>query len=251
VNKYEIKRRMLRPVTAWRRHRAGALGPYKRAVLEAHDYRPAVNQFFGAARQNPRLLYDIDLHDGAVMVDVGGYEGEWSGQILARAETQGARAVDLHVFEPEPNSLERLQRALGEDGRVHLHPFGLASCDRFQRMAVGGPGTSQFKSGSQPGFFGAADLELRDVNTVVTRLGIDHIDVMMINIEGGEYELIDRLYETDWLPRIDCLLVQFHEFGPDAYRARRRNRRELAESHRCTWSYKWVFERWDRRVSSH
>ncbi len=117
-------------------------------------------------------------------------------------------------------------------------------------MAVGGPGTSEFKSGSQPGFFGAADLELRDVSTVLTTLGIDHIDVMMVNIEGGEYELLDRLYETDWLPRIECVLVQFHEFAPDAYRARRRNRRQLAKTHRCTWSYKWVFERWDRAMST-
>jgi FkbM family methyltransferase len=209
-----------------------------------------VNRFFGAARENPQLLYDIDLHDDAVMVDVGGYEGEWSEQIPARAETQGARAVELHVFEPEPNSLERLQRAFGDNARVHVHAFGLASRDRVQRMAVGGPGTSQFRSGSQPGFFGAVDLELRDVSTVLTGLGINHIDVMMVNIEGGEFELLDRLGETDWLPRIDCLLVQFHEFAPDAYRARRRNRQELAKSHRCTWSYKWVFERWDRHGSS-
>jgi hypothetical protein len=117
-------------------------------------------------------------------------------------------------------------------------------------MAVGGLGTSQFKSGSQRGFFGAVELELRDVSTVLPKLEIGHIDVMMINIEGGEYELLDRLYETNWLARIDCVLVQFHEFAPDAYRSRRRNRRQLAKTHRCTWNYKWVFERWDRRLSA-
>jgi hypothetical protein len=43
------------------------------------------------------------------------------------------------------------------------------------------------------------------------------------------------------------VIVQFHEFAPGAYRGRRRNRRALAETHRCTWSYPWVYERWDPR----
>jgi FkbM family methyltransferase len=218
-------------------------------VLEAHDYRPTMHRFLAAARQNPELLYDVDLHNGAIAIDVGGYEGEWTGQILSHAGDQEADAIAVHVFEPEPTSIEQLRHSYGEDSRVHIHPYGLAGHDRLERMALGGLGTSQFKSGSQSGFFGTLELELRDVEAVLTTLGIEHVDVMMINIEGGEYELLDRLYETDWLPRIGCVLVQFHEFGPDAYRARRRNRRQLAESHRCTWNFKWVFERWDRDVA--
>src|SRR3954462_14769215 len=103
-----MKRRLMRPVTAWRRRRAGPLGPYKHAVLEAHDFRPAMNRFFAAARSNPALLFYVDLRDGAVVVDVGGYEGEWSAQVLAHAESRGVHALDLHLFEPEPNSVEKL-----------------------------------------------------------------------------------------------------------------------------------------------
>ena len=64
-------------------------------------------------------------------------------------------------------------------------------------------------------------------------------------IEGGEYELIDRLHESGWLPRTGVVIVQFHEFTPDAHRARRRNRARLARTHTCVWNYPWVFERWD------
>jgi len=213
--------------------------------MEAHDYRPAMTRFLAAARENPKLLFDVELQEPAVAVDVGGYEGEWSGQILSHAAGRGLDAIELHVFEPEPNSLEHLHTQFDEDPRVRVHPFGLGGRDRFERMAVGGPGTSQFKSASQSGFWQAVDLELRDASAVLDELAIEQVDVMMVNIEGGEYELLDRLYETGWLGRVNCLLVQFHEFAPDAYRARRRSRAHLAETHRCTWNYTWVFERWD------
>ena len=240
----------MRPITAWRRRRMGPLGPHKHSLLEAHDYRPTMNRFLAAARTNPTLLFDVKLRDGAVVFDVGAYEGEWSEHILAHAEDKGVNALQLHLFEPEANSIETLREKFGADPRVHVHPFGLGGHDRLERMSIGGPGTSPFKKASQPGFFGAVDLEVRDVGGVLADLALDRIDVMMVNIEGGEYELLDRLNETNWYRRIDTVIVQFHEFGPDAYRSRRRNRQQLAESHTCSWNYKWVFERWDRDTTS-
>src|SRR5262245_7585326 len=99
----------MRPVTAWRRRRMGPLGPHKHSLLEAHDYRPTMNRFLAAARSNPTLLCDVALRDGAVIFDVGAYEGAWSGQVLAHAESQGVNALQLHLFEPEPKSIEKLR----------------------------------------------------------------------------------------------------------------------------------------------
>ena len=133
------------------------------------------------------------------------------------------------------------------DSRVQLHPFGLAGRDRIESMAVGGPGSSVFGDPTSPAFFGSTEIELRDVDAVLASVGADRIDLMKINIEGGEFELLDRLHETGWLGRSGPVIIQFHEFAPDAHRARRRNRRQLAETHRCTWNYAWVYERWDPR----
>jgi len=78
------------------------------------------------------------------------------------------------------------------------------------------------------------------------RWKIDEIDVLKINIEGGEYDLIDRLDQAGWLPRIRIVLVQFHEWHPKAYRRRRTNRRALQRHHREVWGYPWVWEQWQR-----
>ena len=39
---------------------------------------------------------------------------------------------------------------------------------------------------------------------------------MKINIEGGEYELLERLIAADLIRKIDDIQVQFHNFVPDA-----------------------------------
>ncbi len=247
MDRYRTKRRLLRPLTAWRRHRAKRLGSINRAVFEAQDYRPAMVGFFHAARREPALLVDADLPADAVVVDLGAYEGEWSARVLARADERGQPRVRIHAFEPESGAIQRCRRTLGDESRVELHPFGLAGRDRRLRLAVGGPGSSVFADPGAPGFFGSEEVELRDIAAVLTELGAPAIDFLKINIEGGEFEVLDRLYETGWLRRTGPIIVQFHEFAPGAHRARRRNRRQLAETHRCTWSYPWVYERWDPR----
>jgi len=242
-----MKRRLLRPLRAWRRHRAERLGPINRAVFEAQDYRPAMVRFFHAARRRPDLLVDANLRNGAVVLDVGAYEGSWSTRLLAHADATGCPDLRIHAFEPEPGALERCHRNLDEDPRVVVHPYGLAGVNARLPLAVGGPGSSVYLDGATPGFFGTAEIELRDADTVLRGLEADRIDLIMLNIEGGEFDVLDRLYETGWLARIGTVLVQFHEFAPRAHRRRRRNRRALSETHRCTWSYPWVYERWDPR----
>jgi FkbM family methyltransferase len=247
MSRYTIKRRVMRPITAWRRRRAGPMGPNKLAMLQAHDFRPAMQSFFAAVRQEPTMLYDVDLRDGAVAVDVGGYHGEWTKQILGRATELGVGDFRVHVFEPEPSCVDELHTAFDGDARVRVHPFGLGGRDRTERMAVGGLGTSQFKSTGRNGFVATIAVDIRDVDGVLLSLGVERIDVMMINIEGGEYEVLDRMHEKGLLGRVETFFVQFHEFAPDAYRARRRNRQHLSATHACTWNYTWVYERWDRR----
>jgi FkbM family methyltransferase len=217
------------------------------AMLEAHDFRPSMVRFIEATRAAPDILIDVDLADGSTVLDVGAYEGEWSQRILQRAAEREVRDLQVHAFEPEPGAIGELQRLFGDDPRIHVHPFGLSGRDRLAQLAVGGLGSSVFVDPASPGFVATAEVELRAVDGVLASLGVHRIDLLKINIEGGEYELLDRLHETAWLARTGTVIVQFHEFGPNAHRARRRNRRQLARTHRCTWSYPWVYERWDPR----
>ena len=245
---YETKRWLLRPLTAWRHRRAGQLNPFTRIVYESCDYRPSIRRFFVASREEPDLLIDVELPEGAVVLDVGAFEGEWTTRILERAARLGPASLHIHAFEPVPVAARSFRANLGDRPDVVLHPFGLAGRDRVEALSISLLGSSIFQNERDPASLAIRDVELRDVAGLLTELGVDRIDLVKINIEGGEFELIDRLHETGWLARTGTVIVQFHEFGPSAYRGRRRNRRQLAETHTCSWCYPWVYERWDPKV---
>ena len=174
------------------------------------------------------------------------FEGQWTRRLLERADAHGLSDLRVHAFEPERAAADQLRETTAHDDRVEVHPFGLAAADRVELMTLAGPGSSVFHNPAA-GSMGTAEVPLRDVDAVLSALDVDRIDLAKINIEGGEFEVIDRLHETGWLSRTGTLIVQFHEFAPGAHRARRRNRRHLARTHVCTWCYPWVFERWDPR----
>jgi hypothetical protein len=67
---------------------------------------------------------------------------------------------------------------------------------------------------------------------------------MKINIEGGEYELLEHLINSGLVSRIRRMQIQFHDFVPDAVARRARLVEALARSHRQSWSYYFVWEEW-------
>jgi hypothetical protein len=82
---------------------------------------------------------------------------------------------------------------------------------------------------------------------VIEELGIKNIDLLKINIEGGEYSLLKRLIDSGKIMRCDTILVQYHEWIPRARRMRRKINANLAITHEVEWSYDFVWEKWKRK----
>jgi len=75
-----------------------------------------------------------------------------------------------------------------------------------------------------------------------------HVRLMKINIEGGEYTLIDYIIKMGCINNIQELQVQFHLIeGED----NRKNYEELAKrlslTHKITWQYPFCWENWIRK----
>jgi FkbM family methyltransferase len=242
VTRYQLKRALLSPHTAYKRRQARDLDPFSRAILEAQYYRPTMYKFIAATAANPDLLVQADLDESSVVLDVGAYVGEWSEAISSRYGSK------IYAFEPVPRAVAQFCARLGDDDNVEIHPYGLAAVDAHAPLALEGPGSTVRREG---GTFGSAVVQLRDVAAVLDELGVDRIDLCKMNIEGGEYDVFDRLIATGWLPRIDVVSVQFHEWHPKAYARRRAIRRALRRTHDEVWGYPFVWELWRRRKGSH
>ena len=235
---YSFKRASLTPRTLYRRRREQASDGLARQMLELHYYSGALYRFIDASLAKPDLLHDFPIGPSSTVVDVGAYVGEWSGPVAVRS------GAHVYAFEPGPPFYAKLAGVAARHPNVTAFPYGLGAQTQRARLSLAdGPGAAVVAGDAGQG----AEIEIRDVVAVFEELGLDAIDLLKVNIEGGEYDLFDRLIETGRLADVDIVLVQFHEWHPHAYGRRRAIRRALRRTHDELWNYPWIFECWRRR----
>ena len=207
----------------------------ERASLE----RQKLERQWCADRGDETLRLDYDLEPEALVLDAGGYHGDWSADIFCRF------ACRIEIFEPVPSFAGRIERRFAGNPRVFLHRFGLAGRDRRDTMALGEGGSSAVIE--PPGASGTQEaIELRDIVSVMDQLDRPEVDLIKVNIEGGEYELLERLLEARLVDRFRHLQIQFHEGAPAAAARMRAIQSGLARTHRQAWTYPWIWESWER-----
>ena len=236
---YELKKLAMKPYTAWRRWRQGEQDPFMKAALELHYYRPAFYRFIGAFLQNRHILHEAALTENSVALDVGAYRGDWSREIFERY------GCGIYAFEPNPETFRELEAAT--ENRWQNLPYGLSDRTEEVRFSLKGMGSSAFNRGNEEDKLAHTPAQLKAVDQAWGDLGLEQVDLMKINIEGGEFPLLERMEETGLLAMVDTYLIQFHEWYPGAYRRRRRIRHALAKTHQLVWDYHFVWERWERK----
>lgn len=60
------------------------------------------------------------------------------------------------------------------------------------------------------------EIQLIDIDEYISGLHIGRIDLIKMNIEGGEYALLARMHERDLIRNCVDIQIQFHDFIPDA-----------------------------------
>jgi hypothetical protein len=128
---------------------------------------------------------------------------------------------------------------------VQVHAVGLAGATRDGSIRVGGVGSSVL---DRPGRDGReAAIRLVSAADFLREHGIEEVALAKINIEGGEYELLEHVLDAGLAPRFRDLQVQFHDFVPQADERMRAIQARLAATHELTWQERFVWENWRLR----
>jgi len=178
-----------------------------------------------------RLDYNLTSED--IVFDVGGYRGDWTAEIEDRFGSK------IHIFEPVSSFYERIDARFAEAENVFPHCFGLSSKDDTVSMAVLEDSTSQFKQAEE-----SETCVLRSIADFLEEQKIDRVALLKLNIEGGEYDLLESLIESGLIQRFDNIQVQFHWFVPNARTRMRTIQAELQKTHMVTYQYQFVWENW-------
>jgi FkbM family methyltransferase len=181
-----------------------------------------------------RLAYP--LSPNSIVLDVGGFEGQWASDIFSRY------LCTVHIFEPVPVYAAAITDRFAQNVRIHLHPVGLADRDGEVEFSIAGDASSVVVVGLE-----SVTARVVAFDEWCTKNRVGEIALMKINIEGGEYLLLEHLIESGLICRIQNLQVQFHDFFPDAERRMSTIQQRLAATHEPTYQYKFVWENWMRK----
>lgn len=243
---YTLKKSLLLPYIWYRRRLERNQVGFMRAALELHYYRPTFYRFIAASMENPDIMYEAPLAQGAIALDVGAFHGDWAARVHEKYRAR------IYAFELDPPSIEFLRRRFADTPDIQCLPYGLAGADDRLELIQRGMGSTLYEPGGSGGQADAGGgdtvaVDVRDIVAVLDELGHAGIDIIKLNIEGAEYEVLERLIAADRLDQIRVYTIQFHEWHPGAHRRRRRIQRALARTHAKVWDYPFVWEQWVRR----
>lgn len=180
------------------------------------------------------LRYSFKLNEDSIVLDLGGYKGEWSGEIYSRYK------CSIHVFEPVESFYKNITYLFSKNDFVNVHKFGLGSRNRSELITLQSDSSSIFKKEKNVG----EKIKINDVYEWFKINSIKRIDLIKINIEGGEYELLERMIETGLIPKVDTFQIQFHDFIPEAKQRMEKIREILELTHTPIYHYYFVWDCW-------
>jgi FkbM family methyltransferase len=148
----------------------------------------------------------------------------------------GARCV---AVEPVPSFCRTLRERFSSNGRVRIVEAAIGTSDSEIELRVQNDSTSAYASP------GGERIRVPSIDAARLVKEAAPVALVKLNVEGAEYDALDRLVSAELLAGIRSVLVQFHRAAPDSEERRERIRQALAATHREVFSYPFVWERWD------
>jgi FkbM family methyltransferase len=182
-----------------------------------------------------RLAYDLNA--SSVVFDIGGYQGDFASALYQRYQ------CPIYIFEPVVDFYQMCEKRFSGNTKIKCLNYGLSNVDSEICISRDGDASSTTRKTSS---HLKEKIALKDVVTALENLHVHAIDLLKINIEGGEYDVLPRLIEAGFIKNIRFLQIQFHDFIPNSVEMRKKIRAQLSATHQEQWNYPFVWESWVR-----
>lgn len=152
-----------------------------------------------------------DLQPGEYCIDLGSYQREWANRMIEEYK------VEVDCFDALENRAAWIRDGFIEMGGQYYY-------------------TSMFTEGFN-------QYRCYDIAPFLQR----EVAVMKVNIEGGEYQVLQHIINLGLHKNIRNLQVQFHQVDGFTWEAWYETiARELSKTHRLTWRYPFCWENFER-----
>jgi FkbM family methyltransferase len=182
-----------------------------------------------------RYIDDLVTTPSSVTFDVGSYTGN---SLVSLAQKVNGK---IYGFEPVREFWKVASERVKSFPNIQVVNIGLGKNDEYKVLNLQNDETSVFKPSSK-----GQQCIFRSIFNVWNAIGISKLDVLHMNVEGGEYDIFECLIKQNLLPKIRTIIVQFHY--PEQFSSQRAMiQEELKKTHTCVYDYAFVWERWNLR----
>ena len=179
---------------------------------------------------------NYNLNQDSIVFDLGGYIGEWSDKIQKKYNSK------IYIFEPVFKYFSDLKQTFEFKENIKIYNFGLSDKTHDTEIIHDGASSSVFLQDGEK-----EKIKLINFEEFINSEKIENIDLIKINIEGGEYELLDFILENNLQTKINNLQIQFHKMFDDCEIRRNNIREKLGKTHKLTYDYTFVWENWEKK----
>jgi FkbM family methyltransferase len=131
------------------------------------------------------------------------------GIFAAYAQSQAGDTLRTYVgAEPDPASfsiLSEMVRLRGMQSISTLYQAAVARADGTARFDTRGESWAHRLSDQ-----GELQVQTLSINSLLDRCGLDEVDLLKLDIEGGEKEVLEAW--PAWRDRVRCIVVELHDF---------------------------------------
>lgn len=183
------------------------------------------------------LRLNYPLNENSIVFDVGGYHGDWASKIIQKYNSI------VYIFEPINEFVDIIKKNIQNDS-VTILDYGLSDETKTIEISVNDDSSSVFKTTNNMRLINLKSIkEFLDENK-----SINEIDLIKINIEGGEYQLLESLINESLITRFKNIQIQFHTCIDNAVERREKIRLALAKTHKETYNFDWIWENWELKL---
>ncbi|MBD3863579.1 FkbM family methyltransferase [Olleya marilimosa] len=187
-----------------------------------------------AVKGDQTLRLNYPLNKDSVVFDLGGYKGEFAADIYNKYQST------IYVFEPIKSFYNIIKQQLADNPKIKAYQYGLAGQNQTMQISLTDNSSSVYITSKL-----TETIQLKSIVDFIKANNIKHIDLIKINIEGGEYDVLESLIAHNILPLFTDLQIQFHDFIiPNAAERMRAIQNELSKTHQLTYQYEFVWENW-------
>jgi FkbM family methyltransferase len=204
----------------------------RRSKIEK-NYPGSLGAFFKDGG-NDLIYKKLNLNPNSIVIDGGGFEGEFIDNVLINY------GCKIESFEPLQKEFDELKKKYFSNERVEIS--NLAIFSETKKLYLNQEGISSSIVNSN---LGKNTIKINAIDIVEIIKNRKNIDLLKLNVEGAEYEIMNRIIDTENLETFNSYLIQYHKSVKQSGKLRDKIRNQLLnKNYKEIFNYDFVWEYW-------